>query len=170
MLDAAISNLNLVKVTGTELSDLGTNVKEAYKFVDGANTKHGEYVKIYKDSSLDSVILDGQELVFSYVLSDGSVSPVRVNISSFLAESEFKDGLQVNSNGEVSIKIDSTSDPYLTVSSNGIKLSGISDVLNNLESDITSDDTALVNVQIKQVKGLITDVIVTGNDIDCGTF
>ena len=170
LLDAAIGNLNLVKVTGTELSDLGSNVKEAYKFVDGANTKHGEYVKIYKDSSLDSVILDEQELVFSYVLADGSVSTVRVNISSFLAESEFKDGLQVNSNGEVSIKIDSTSDPYLTVSSNGIKLSGISDVLNNLESDITSDDTALVNVQIKQVKGLITDVIVTGNDIDCGTF
>ena len=96
-----------------------------------------------------------------------------MNLSSFLSEEEYADGLQVN-NHVISVKIDEDSESFLTVSENGVKLSGVQNAINSavnsLDSTITSDDTALVSVQVKQENGKITDVVVTGNDIDCGTF
>ena len=174
-LDSAIKNLKLTAVTGTELTGLGENVKEAYKFIDGLGTKHGDYVKIYKDSSLQNVEFIGsaQTLNFTYILANGSTTTVPVNLSSFLSEEEYADGLQVN-NHVISVKIDEDSESFLTVSGNGVKLSGVQNAINSavnsLDSTITSDDTALVSVQVKQENGKITDVVVTGNDIDCGTF
>ena len=174
-LDSAIKNLKLTAVTGTELTGLGENVKEAYKFIDGLGTKHGDYVKIYKDSSLQDVEFIGsaQTLNFTYILANGSTTTVPVNLSSFLSEEEYADGLQVN-NHVISVKIDEDSESFLTVSENGVKLSGVQNAINSavnsLDSTITSDDTALVSVQVKQENGKITDVVVTGNNIDCGTF
>lgn len=79
--------------------------------------------------------------VFTYILSDGEESVVRIDVSKFLTEAEFKDGLQVNTDGEVSVKIDAASEDYLSVSENGIKLEGIetiervtSTALNDLET------------------------------------
>lgn len=174
-LDSAIKNLKLTAVTGTELTGLGENVKEAYKFIDGLGAKHGDYVKIYKDSSLQKVEFIGsaQTLNFTYILANGSTTTVPVNLSAFLSEEEYADGLQVN-NHVISVKIDENSESFLTVSGNGVKLSGVQNAINSavnsLDSTITSDDTALVSVQVKQENGKITDVVVTGNDIDCGTF
>ena len=51
-----------------------------------------------------------------------------------MRESEFKAGLQVI-NGEVSVKIDSTSEDFLTVSSNGIKLAGVQNAINEAAAD-----------------------------------
>ena len=172
-LDSAIKNLKLTAVTGTELTGLGTNVKDAYKFIDELGTRHGDYVKIYKDSSLEEVTLSGQTLNFKYILANGSTTTVPVDLSAFLSEEEYADGLQVN-NHVISVKIDEDSESFLTVSENGVKLSGVQNAINSavnsLDSTITSDDTALVSVQVKQENGKITDVVVTGNDIDCGTF
>ena len=172
-LDSAIKNLKLTAVTGTELTGLGENVKEAYKLIDGNSTIHGDYIKIYKDSSLKSVALSGQILNFTYILANGTETVVPVDMSAFLAESEYADGLQVN-NHIISVKKDSSSESFLSVSANGIKISGVQDAINtainSLDEDITSDDIALVSVQVKQENGKITDVVVTGNDIDCGTF
>ena len=94
LLDKAISDLTIAKVEGTELSNLGTNVREAYKLVDGNQTQHGNYIKIYKDSSLKSVSLVEQELVFTYILSDGSENVVNVDVSKFITENEYGNGLQ----------------------------------------------------------------------------
>lgn len=103
---------------------LGANVAEAFKLVDGNGVQAGDTINIYKDSALKSVALDGQELVFTYILADGSESIVRIDVSSFLHESEYGDGLQVVDH-VVSVKRDDESDDFLTVSEKGVKVSGI---------------------------------------------
>lgn len=125
---AAAKTYSVVAVTGDELTALGANVKDAYKLVDEDSVKSGEYIKIYKDSALKKVELDGQELVFTYLLATGAEDIVRVDVSNFLAESEFKDGLQVV-DGEVSVKKNASSEKFLSVSADGIKLSGVQDAI-----------------------------------------
>lgn len=133
--ESAAKSYSIVVVDGEELEALGTNVKEAYKLVDEDNAKTGEYIKIYKDSSLKTVALDGQSLNFTYILADGSESTVGVDVSSFLAESEFTSGLQVIDH-VVSVKIADDSEEFLTVSTNGIKLSGVQNAINTLDTDL----------------------------------
>lgn len=103
---------------------LGANVKEAFKLVDEDGAQAGAQINIYKDSALQSVTLDGQELVFTYLLASGAEDVVKVDVSNFLAESEFKDGLQVVDH-VVSVKVDAASEGFLTVGADGVKLSGV---------------------------------------------
>lgn len=129
---------SIATVTGDEFAGLGANVKEAYKLVDEDGTKAGEVIKIYKDSALKSVVLDGQELVFTYLLATGAEDVVRVDVSTFLAESEFGNGLQVNSDsGIVSVKVDAASEGFLTVDTDGIKLAGVQDAIDTAVDAIT---------------------------------
>lgn len=122
---------SIAAVTGDELAGLGANVKEAYKLVDEDSAKSGEYIKIYKDSALQKVELVDQELQFTYLLADGTTTIVPVSVATFLAESEFGDGLQVNSeSGVVSVKVDAASETFLTVGANGVKLAGVQDAIN----------------------------------------
>ena len=122
---------SIAAVTGDELAELGANVKEAYKLVDEDSAKSGEYIKIYKDSALQKVELVDQELQFTYLLADGTTTIVPVSVATFLAESEFGDGLQVNSeSGVVSVKVDAASETFLTVGANGVKLAGVQDAIN----------------------------------------
>lgn len=109
---------------------LGENVKEAFKLVDEDGTQAGATINIYKDSSLKEVELVEQELKFTYILANGSESTVGVDVSKFLAESEFGDGLKVT-DGVVSVEVDATSESFLTVGENGVKLSGVQDAINN---------------------------------------
>ena len=88
-----------------------------------ADTDHGE---------TDPV--SGQFLKFTYVLTNGSESDVYVNVSAFLTENEFGNGLQSSSAGVVSVKIDETSEGFLTVSKAGVKLAGVQDAINNAVS------------------------------------
>jgi hypothetical protein len=123
---AAAKSYSIAAVTGDELAGLGANVKEAYKLIDEDSAKAGEYIKIYKDSALQSVVLDGQELVFTYLLANGEEDVVRVDVSSFLAESEFENGLQVIDH-VVSVKLSNENETkkYLSVDVDGLKLSGV---------------------------------------------
>lgn len=118
---------SITKVTDG-ISD--TNVKEQYKLVDKDGVAVGSPINIYKDSSLKGVALVNQELQFTYILADGSENTVGVDVSNFLAESEFSDGLQVIDH-IVSVKKDSTSEEFLTVSGEGVKVSGINTAINN---------------------------------------
>lgn len=77
-----------------------------------------------------------QDFNLVYQLADGTYSLTHIDISKFLAESEFKDGLEVE-NGVVKIKIDSTSESYITVSENGLKLTGVASA-----TDLTDEITA----------------------------
>ena len=134
-------------------ANLGTNIQEAYRLVYGnSTTAIGKQINIYKDSALKEVYLgtqsdtvnpstgevtkqqsgDPQSLNFVYHLTDNTYSITKVDVSKFLSESEFADGLQV-ANHVVSVKIDSSSEKdsqgtpayFLTVGSGGIKVSGI---------------------------------------------
>ena len=119
-----------------------TNVREEYALIDNNGTTLGTTIKVYKDSSLQSVELvtvGGKEYMrFHYILADGSQSQVDLDVSQFLSETEFKDGLNVVNNN-VYILIDPTSEPFLSVSSNGVKLSGIQNAIN---SAVTVERTA----------------------------
>lgn len=161
------TNIKIDAVTGETLASLGTDVREAYQLTATDGSKLGEYIKIYKDSSLYNValghigdLLSGttavtqeseynvivpdttsteEALNFVYLLSNGKYKLAQVSLESFLQEAEFKDGLQVNGNHEVSVKKDSSSEKVITaysstgnteadviaISSNGVKIANI---------------------------------------------
>lgn len=127
------------KLTEQEVTALGeTNVREAYKLIDNNSAQAGDIIKIYKDSSLKSVALNDQILNFTYILDNGSESTVGVDVSNFLAESEFKNGLEVV-NHVVNVKVDAASENFLTVGAAGVKLSGVQDAINQAKSDLIGD-------------------------------
>lgn len=170
-IDVAITDAKSYSIKAVEnASSLGTNVKEAYQLVDEDNTPVGDTIKIYKDSSLKEVKLNDQSLDFTYILADGSESTVGVDVSSFLAESEFKNGLEVNAlDHTVSVKVDAASENFLSVSEAGIKVSGINDAIDNkikdLDADITSAEGTKVRVQVVEADGKVTEVKVSESDI-----
>lgn len=143
--DSAAKSYSVEAITGDSLTTLGTNVKEAYKLVDEDGIQAGAAIKIYKDSSLKEVNLVGQELKFTYILADGSESTVGVDVSTFLAESEFKNGLEVVDH-VVNVKIDETSENFLTVGEGGVKLSGVQAAINNAATEVVEDAEGHVTV------------------------
>jgi hypothetical protein len=102
---------------------LGSNIKESYSLTKDGSVV-GETINIYKDSALQKVEFKEQKLEFTYLLADGTADVVSVDVSAFLAEQEFENGLQVV-DGKVSVKIDPESSEYITVSESGIKLSKV---------------------------------------------
>lgn len=220
--DLTVAKLNATEVTA--LSD--ANVKEAYKLIyatDANRTAIGDVVKIYKDSALQNVYmghfddtLSGQDasthesssstvvpgtgddaLCFVYQLANGNYKLEAVNVQAFLKETEFKDGLTVDTsnhtvsvkvgnglelgtvasdgNKPVQVKIDSTSEKdsqstpvdFLSVSSNGVKVSGIKDEIDrkiaDLDADLDASGTAqhsgtFVMSGVTEVDGVITSV------------
>lgn len=204
------TTIALKKVT----TGLSANIKEQYQLVgiDGTTQLGNVAVDIYKDSALlavklstldatwdstNNVIVDGtgeDALVFAYEDKNGQVQVVAIPVGDFLRESEFKDGLQVDSNnGEVSVKIDansetltvsdgqggSTTEAALTVSIDGVKVGHIQDAIDYsiglLDTTVTdsldaSDDTQVasgshVGIKIVEEDGIITSVDIVEDDI-----
>ena len=150
-----------------------TNVKEEYALVDGSGAQAGSTIKIYKDSSLKKAELVGQELQFTYILADGSESTVGVDVSTFLAESEFKNGLEVVDH-VVNVKVDAASEGFLTVGADGVKLSGITQAISNAISDLDATVSAEtsghhVTVKVEQVDGKLSGVTLEESDIASAT-
>ena len=181
--EGAAKSYSIAKATDEEVGKLGTNVKEAYKLIENGKVQVGEYIPVYKDSSLKSAVLNGQKLVFTYTLADETEQVVEIDVSSFLAESEFKNGLSVNDNGEVSVKVDATSEDFLTVGDGGVKLSGVQTAIDNAIAAETQNRTNAINalnatagtqavsegkhvaVQVVETAGKLTNVTVTEKDI-----
>lgn len=142
---AAVKTYTMSPVT----DGLDANVREAYALMevsgDGSSVKVGETIKIYKDSSLKGVQLVDQALEFTYILTDGTETVVSVDVSKFLAESEFADGLQVV-DGVVSVKVDAASEKdyddvaFVSVSDAGVKVSGIKAAIEKKFGEITIPD------------------------------
>lgn len=154
-----------------------TNVEEAWGLFDEDGVQAGATIKIYKDSSLKEVKLDGQVLNFTYLMADGSEKTVGVNVSTFLAESEFKDGLQVNS-GEVSVKIAeaavASTDATVAVNKNFLELEGNDDenkamAVRSIDTDCTilQKDIVVAGLSTQFGAGNYTNnqVIPAGTDI-----
>ena len=177
---ADAKSYSIAKVEGDELSALGANVKEAFKLVETVgeeSTVQGDVIKIYKDSSLQKVELQGQNLVFTYLLVDGTESVVPVDVSTFLAESEFANGLEVVDH-VVSVKVDAASESFLTVGANGVKLSGVQNAINTavaaeaktraeedvkLNNAITTETSARKDAIAKEVEDRDAAILVETN-------
>ena len=143
---------------------LNTNVKEAYQLVqtvNGNDTDIDVQIPIYKDQTLKSVELadtdgkkKGQYLKYTYITAEGKDSVVYVDVSKFLVESEFKNGLSVSESGEVSVKIDAASEGFLTVGENGVKLSGVQDAVNAAKTEIIGGAT---NTTLKALEDKLSE-------------
>ena len=162
----------------TSLKEYKVQVKEGSG--DFADDTNSATIVVPKDQHLKSVVLvnqrpakegesgpvSGNFLKFTYVLNDGTESDVYVDVSAFLSESEFGDGLEVSNAGVVSVNagnglginqtskavevvVDSTSEKdsqstpadFLTVGGNGIKIQGIKDEIDRKINalDVTAD-------------------------------
>ncbi len=134
-------------------SGLAENVKEAYQLVqtvNGVTSNIDVQIPVYKDQSLKSVDLvaekpsdddssvtvKGQFLKFTYLVANGDEDVVYVDVSQFLVEAEFTDGLSVT-DGKVSVKVDPDSE-YLSVGSSGVKVTGIKAALANQKVTINT--------------------------------
>lgn len=136
--------VNVVKVS----DNLPATIRERYKFVKSDNTELEQTIDIYKDSSLMNVELQEVDnkkcLVFTYILEDGTEKKITLDVEQLLIESEFQDGLSgVSEDGviRVKVKIDDSSEEYLTVSKNGVKLSGINAKFNEINTKIETETT-----------------------------
>lgn len=63
---------------------------------------------------------------------------VTINIKELIDEYDFEDGLQVN-DGVVSVLVDGSSERWLTVSPNGIKISGLQNEIDELDNKILNE-------------------------------
>lgn len=196
--NAAQKSYKLVAADNTD-----ENVREAWKIqvaegngvyndVEGSAT-----IKIYKDAQIHRIYLgtpadtinvetgaitekagatetDKQSLNYAYIKPDGKYDLVRIDVSKFLKEAEFKNGLEVAENGEVSVKIDTNSEKFLTVGAAGVKLSGVQDAINtkieNLGGAATSDTVAGISTKVTTSKGEVSgvEVIVADNAVTAG--
>ena len=123
-----------LKVMPLAAGELESNVREAFRLVDNEGRPvDGTTIKIYKSSSLVSVELikvdDTDYVRITYIDNEGTTKTMDLNIQQLIFEAEFKDGLVVNENGEVRVKIDPTSENFLTVSSEGVKVSGLQNAI-----------------------------------------
>lgn len=140
----AAATYSVKKVT----EGLTENVKEAYQLVQTINGKTTDIevqIPIYKDRSLKSVELtdtndtkSGQFMKYTYTTENGTEEVVYVDVSNFLVEAEFKNGLQVSKAGEVSIKLADGNEKFLTVDDKGVKLSGVQTAINASKTTIVN--------------------------------
>lgn len=186
-----------------EAHETGENVLEAWKIQvavgDGGYTDVNDsaVIKIYKDAQIKEIYLgtsgdtvdastgvitknadatetDKQSLNYVYFSSDGKYKLVPIDVSKFLKEAEFKNGLTVAENGEVSVNIDDASEKFLTVSADGVKLSGVQNAINtkidSLAGDITSATVAGISTRVATSKGQVSavDVTVADNAVTAG--
>lgn len=189
-----------IKLSAITVSD--TNVKEAWGLFTGTE-QLGSTIKIYKDSAYKEIYLgtaddtidttngtitkkegDKQSLNYAYMKADGTYDLVKVDVSAFLSEEEFKDGLQI-SNHKVSVKVDTSSEKVatgenvtgdvLTVSTDGVKVSNIQNAINyaisKLDANVIGGTTAgaetngHIQVVVNEVDGKLTAVTVNEANI-----
>lgn len=127
----------LEKVSQEEVDRIDPSIREAYRlvsyvgdYVEGTQyPTAGPYIKIYKDATLKNAELgkgeDAQKLILTYILHDGSEKEVKIDFAAIAFNTEFKDGLQVATNGEISVQVDTASEGFLTVGEGGVKLAGV---------------------------------------------
>lgn len=196
------------------VQDLPTTVLKRYRLQETIGTQSptlvGANIDIPKDSSLKEVYLgastdtintetgvitkntvtDPQSMNFAYQLADGTYSLVKIDVSKFLTESEFGDGLEVSNAGVVSVNagnglgfdssdpkkvqvvVDSTSEAFLTVSAGGVKLAGVQDAIDAAVEALDVTDTAVAGQYVSAVneadgkvsmaRANVSDAVLTG--------
>lgn len=168
------TDIELKKIT----TGLSANVQEEYQLVGSDGTALGDPVQIYKDSALLSVALlhasgetlptyDGTwhdisatseanlALCYAYSNVSGETEVVAVPVGSFLRESEFKDGLQVVG-GKVSVKKDGSSELFLEITKDGVKVSGIQSAIDKAKGEAQTSATTYTNNKLAELTDTTT--------------
>lgn len=140
--DSSLLESYLGSDADTVNASTGVVTKYAYELISNPTTKVTKeaYDALSTEGKALYQPINSQSLNFVYQLVNGTYSLIKVDVSKFLAESEFKDGLEVSSSGEVSIKVDVNSDEYISVSENGLKLTGIKKALDSLQTLLNEID------------------------------
>lgn len=161
-LEEVVTNLNRIKdIKLVEVNASNNNILKSYRLKSGDNY-FGTTIDIPKDRAIKDIKLgyqnasvnsetgeitigtgtNPQYMIYSIALEDGSYKMISIDLSQFITEKEYKDGLELVDNA-LQVKIDKNSDPQLTVSSNGVKLEGVQGKFNSLDTDIESINTIL---------------------------
>lgn len=153
--DTLISNLQSSKVSTVNLVQDPDNELHYTLMVDSTNA--GE-ISIPKDRFLKQAYYDPQKksLIFIFVTEDGEQT-VPVDISDLVDTYTAGNGLSL-ANNKFSITIDSTSDSYLTVGANGIKLSGVAAAINKLDTDYKAADAATLSAAKAYIDTKASDI------------
>lgn len=140
----------------SSITPSSATVREEYQLTATDGTKLGDTIKIYKDSSISKIYLgyptdtvdadsgvitsgttgEAQSLNYVYHKEDGTYEMVHVDVSKFLAESEFASGVTADANGVVHGVVDPTSETFLTVGNGGFKLAGVQDAIDAASGDV----------------------------------
>lgn len=126
LLNVANMPNDLLDIKLLHAKDLGTQNPIIPTYTE---TSAGSGVYVWTDIDSEYQIPKYSALCYAYKTTSGIIVEA-VSVSDFLQNAEFKDGLTVNGNGEVSVLIDPTSakdsdnHDLLTVSANGLKFSG----------------------------------------------
>lgn len=148
----------LKKLQIVEISPTSSNVLTSYQLKANDDT-YGTTINIPKDKSLKdvklgysdatvdtstgeinigTVIPEGpQYLIYSMAINDGTYTMIKINLSQFLTDKEYTDGLELNNN-KLKVKVDPTSEEYLSVSADGVKILGLNSKFSDLNSKISS--------------------------------
>lgn len=163
-IQANLGSITISKVTSTDAT-----IAASYQLQVNGEAK-GTTIDIAKDQSIKDInVLDmnatlkadgtiqagspigSTALCISYILADGTYKLAKLDYSKFLEETEFSNGLEVN-NHKIYVKVDQLSESFLSVSSAGVKLTGVQNAIN------TAVDAERVarEAECKQIKDSIT--------------
>ena len=176
-LDADAATYTIRKDT----EDLPATVKERYTLVEtknGQSTDKQVVIDIPKDSHIVSIkyITDSgdthyQNLEYKYMDVSGATKTEYVDMSELVLEAEFASGVTATDHVVHGV-VAPSSETFLTVGTDGFKLSGVQDAINTavgnavsgLDADV-SGNSAHVTVGVVEADGVITAVTVSESDI-----
>lgn len=141
-MQANLGSITIVNVTSDD-----TTIAASYQLQINGEAK-GATIDIAKDQSIKDInVLDmnatlnddgtikagnpvgSTALCISYILADGTYKLAKLDYSKFLEETEFSNGLDVN-NHKIYVKVDQLSENFLSVSSAGVKITGVQNAIN----------------------------------------
>lgn len=159
----------------TEIDPIDTNTYKSYQLKSDDNI-FGTTINIPKDRFIKQVTLgydnatidestgiitigtglSKEYLLFSVALQSGNYELVSINLTNFLTEKDYSNGLEVVDN-KLKVKVDPSSEEYLKVSNNGIKVEGINTNFNKVNERLTT----ISNTQIKRSEMGVANGIAT---------
>lgn len=160
---------NLGSITIAKVASDDATIAASYQLQVNGEAK-GTTIDIAKDQSIKDInVLDmnatlkadgtiqagspvgSTALCISYILADGTYKLAKLDYSRFLEETEFSNGLEVKDH-KIYVKVDPSSESFLSVSSAGVKITGVQNAIN------TAVDAERVarEAECKQIKDSIT--------------
>lgn len=124
-----------------------------YQLQNGAGTAIGDTINIPRDQFLSGVTYDAstEKLNFTFIIADGeggsTAQNLEVSVADMVHEYQGSNAIDVDvttdGDSTISLKLDGTGEDFLSITSNGLLLSGVQDAIDAASSDATAGLTAL---------------------------